>query len=61
MAKKKAGAKNDATFKFRCRQADLDAFREAAEHEGFGGNITAWMLFHLRRQAKDTNSENQAK
>ena len=44
----------DTTFKFRCHSADIEAFRIAAEAEGFNGNLTAWILWHLRRAAKET-------
>jgi hypothetical protein len=38
----------DTTFKFRCNQADLEAFRKAAKAEGFA-NVSAWILWNLRR------------
>lgn len=41
----------DATFKFRCYRADLSVFRRAAKAGGFGDNLTAWILFCLRREA----------
>lgn len=52
MAKKKAGDGNDTTFKFRCRSEDLRNFRRASEREGFGGQISIWLLYHARQQAK---------
>lgn len=56
MAKKKpAGKKSDTTVRFRCRSADLAAFKQAAEREGFGGNVSAWLLYHLRRIAQGKN------
>ena len=57
MAKKRQPRGNrkrsDTTFKFRCWEADVKAFRIASEKEGFAGNVAAWMLFHLRRIAKE--------
>jgi len=53
MAKKKPGEGNDHSFCFRCRKKDVDAFKKAAEAEGFGTNVSAWLLFHLRRIAKN--------
>ena len=53
MGKKPARQRHDQTFKFRCRSADLAAFKKAAEIEGFGGNVSAWLLYHLRRCAKE--------
>lgn len=46
--------KNDRQFSFACRADDLDEFRVAAEHEGFGSNVTAWALWHLRRDARES-------
>ena len=51
--KKKAKERSDRTFKFRCRDTDLEAFKRAAEVEGFGGNVSAWLLYHLRRRARE--------
>lgn len=59
MAKKKPGVGADATFKFRCRTADLEAFRFASEQEGFGGSISTWLLFHARNQAKKHEPESR--
>ncbi len=49
MAKKRVEQRADTTFKFRCRQKDMSDFKKAAEREGFGGNVSAWLLWHLRR------------
>ncbi len=57
MAKKEEPPKNDTTFKFRCRATDLEAFRLRSEAEGFGGNIAAWLLWHLRRIVKDAEKK----
>ena len=35
---------------------EKERFRSAAESEGFN-NLTAWILFHLRKQAKETLGE----
>lgn len=53
MGKKSAKDRHDQTFKFRCRQADLESFKKAAEAEGFN-SASGWVLYHLRKQAKET-------
>lgn len=56
MAKKKASTparKMSEQLNLRCLPKDRKAFEEAAELEGFT-NRTAWMLWHLRRIAKET-------
>lgn len=45
--------KNDAAFQFRCKKRELEMFKRAAEREGFRGNISAWLLYHLCRIAKE--------
>lgn len=53
--KKAAKAKRrlDKQVNFRCTDDDHDKFRRCSELEGFN-SATAWMLYHLRRAAKDT-------
>lgn len=55
MAKKRASAKSSErlTLNIRYTQKDRDLFREAAELDGFN-SVTAWLLFHLRRIARET-------
>ena len=45
--------KNDAIFRFRCHQAEIDEFKQCAEQEGFGSNVSAWTLWHLRQVVRD--------
>lgn len=47
--KKKISGTADARHEFRCTREELEKFREAAFREGFGGNVSAWILWHLRR------------
>jgi hypothetical protein len=54
MAKKQTGTKTDFMLRVRCRKIDMEVFRAAAEAEGFGGNVSAWVLWHLRRIAAQT-------
>lgn len=55
MAKKRPQQKGSEriTLNIRYAQKDRDLFREAAELEGFN-TVTAWLLFHLRRIARET-------
>jgi len=46
-----------SVFQFRCTPEELEAFRAAAEREGFGGNVSAWLLWHLRRIIRDSSSQ----
>lgn len=41
-------------FGIPCRADDIEEFHLAAEHEGFGSNVTAWALWHLRRDARES-------
>lgn len=59
MAKKKQTDKNDATFKVRCRESDIQDFKAKAEDEGFGGNMSAWILWHLRRIIRSSTEKNR--
>ena len=54
MGQKKATNAMNATerIEMRCTATEKRVFREAAEREGFGKNLSAWMLWHLRRAAK---------
>lgn len=45
--------KTEAIIRFRCRQAEIDQFRKCAEQEGFGSNMSAWILWHLRNVVRD--------
>lgn len=38
----------------RYREEDKDQFKKASELEGFGGNVSMWVLVHMRRIAKET-------
>jgi hypothetical protein len=62
MAKKAAAKKTveRTTLHLRCKEVDLTRFRDAAEDEGFN-NLTAWVLYHLRNQAKQTHSDEREK
>lgn len=60
MAKKKQSDKNDSTFKVRCRQSDIDDFKERAEEDGFGGNMSAWILWNLRRIIKNSDEKTRS-
>lgn len=55
MAKKRAKRTTTQrlTLNIRYTQKDRDLFREAAELDGFN-TVTAWLLFHLRRIARET-------
>jgi hypothetical protein len=53
MVKKPDGHKNDSTFQFRCRKADMEEFARCAEAEGFS-SVAAWLLWHLRRIARES-------
>jgi hypothetical protein len=48
---------SDTTFKFRCLKADLKAWKAQAEREGFGGNVSAWLLWHLRRIVRENEGK----
>lgn len=50
--------KSTAHFMLRCTTDDRDEFDAAAEREGFQ-NRTAWILYHLRRIARETQNEDQ--
>ncbi len=50
---KKPDEQPKPTLQFKCNAADPDNFTRAAKAEGFETR-TAWMLYHLRRHAKDT-------
>ena len=54
--KRKEIPPNDTTFKFRCREADLEEFKRCADAEGFR-TVTAWLLWHLRRIAKASRND----
>jgi uncharacterized protein (DUF1778 family) len=41
------------TLHVRCKEEDQETFRLAAEKEGFN-SVTAWVLWNLRRVAKQT-------
>ena len=41
-------------FNFRCEADEIEQFREAAEREGFSGNVSAWILWHLRRIVRES-------
>ena len=45
-----------ARVEFRCTDAELAEFRRCAEREGFGGNVSAWLLWHLRRIVRESKS-----
>lgn len=44
---------SDTTFKFRCWESDLKAFKRHAKREGFD-NVTSWLLWHLRRIVRES-------
>ncbi|MHC4878701.1 MAG: type II toxin -antitoxin system TacA 1-like antitoxin [Planctomycetota bacterium] len=52
MAKKRTTTER-LTLNIRYTQKDRDLFREAAELDGFN-SVTAWLLYHLRRIARET-------
>jgi hypothetical protein len=52
--KKKPSDRFDARHEFRCTKKELQDFREAAEREGFGGNVSAWLLWHLRKIVRES-------
>ena len=54
MRKKPKRMKATTQLNLRCKEDDKKAFQLAAEKEGFGGNVSAWILYHLRRQSRDT-------
>ena len=55
MPKKKPPAmKASKTLQIRVRESDLEAFRTAAEREGFNG-ISPWVLYHLRRISQQSS------
>ena len=46
------------TLHVRCKEEDRETFRLAAEKEGFN-SVTAWVLWNLRRSAKQTLADDQ--
>lgn len=56
MGKKKLERK-DARVEFRCRESELSEFRERAEEDGFGGNLSAWILWIIRRYLKRESTD----
>lgn len=55
MGKKLASKDDDRpamTIRF-ASEGERERFGAAAEHEGFN-TLTAWIMFHLRRQARET-------
>lgn len=45
--------KADTVVRFLCFKEESEEFRRAAEREGFGGNVSAWILWHLRRVIRE--------
>ena len=44
-------------FCFRADKAELNRFREQAEAEGFGSNVSAWLLWHLRKVIREADEK----
>lgn len=55
-----ATSRKGTILSIRCDPEDLVMFKDAGIEEGFNGR-TAWMLYHLRKQAKKTLREKDPK
>lgn len=55
MAKKKPQDRSQA-LQVRCTAADIAAFKQAAERDGHV-NLTAWVLYTLRRAERESRAE----
>lgn len=48
-ARPRKDKKADRVVRFLCHDDEAESFKKQAEREGFGGNVSAWILWHLRR------------
>jgi uncharacterized protein (DUF1778 family) len=60
MAKKTAKTKQRPTLHVRCDEEDQEIFRRAAKAEGFN-SVSSWVLWNLRRTAKQTLNDEREK
>jgi hypothetical protein len=52
-ARPKKSQKMDTVIRFLTTTAEHRQFRQRAEAEGFGDNLSAWILWHLRKTVRD--------
>lgn len=56
-ARPRKDKKADRVVRFLCHSEEAEQFKKHAEREGFGGNVSAWILWHLRRIVREGSDQ----
>jgi hypothetical protein len=55
MARPKKSQKSDTVIRFLTMKHEVVQFRKRAAAEGFGENLSAWILWHLRKVVRESD------